>query len=627
MPKKKNNQGFTLVELIVVITILGIILILALPQVQRIQSNNKTKKYETYGESIEAGAKLFIDSHAKDLFGNNNSGCVTIKYSDLKTSNLIKDYQEDGITCSNDDETYVEVRKSNDNYTYQTAITCRQGSKVVYKQKIESEFTCSNSGEMDNGGPTVEVTPDTIDWSRRSNINVNIIVSDVSGLNRNIGITYYWTDSAGNIVGEKHNYNYKNKTNVQKVTMKIDEKNIPEDTGEYNLVVLSWESKNTNGIQDALGNKKVLSSNFGPYKIDETKPSCGTVTGESTSWTSSDRTISVACKDEGSGCEKDPYSQTFTENATTKTITIKDKVGLTNTCKVNVYIDKTKPGVPTSKIRYDDSSGTERSNTTDWTNRTLWWGEFNTKKTENAKIDHYEYSSGCTGEKSGNLNKSYTYSSTTDATYCIRAVTESGMASDWSDPYYFKIDKTKPTISGSLKKKSGGSYTQGTWSREALIRNVSASDTGGSELKEIQYYSGGWHKENNTTNYQINQTNSTIKFRALDNAGNYSDEITMTYRVDWTAPSITVGPRTNGDTPLHAGHIVHINIYYTDNLSGLNYRDITGNIVFPRTYFNGLMTTKGTNIDYLGLYSYGTIRYSVTVCDNAGNCSSASGTR
>lgn len=626
MPKKKNNQGFTLVELIVVITILGIILILALPQVQRIQSNNKTKKYETYGESIEAGAKLFIDSHAKDLFGNNNSGCVTIKYSDLKTSNLIKDYQEDGITCSNDDETYVEVRKSNDNYTYQTAITCRQGSKVVYKQKIESEFTCSNSGEMDNGGPTVEVTPDTIDWSRRSNINVNIIVSDVSGLNRNIGITYYWTDSAGNIVGEKHNYNYKNKTNVQKVTMKIDEKNIPEDTGEYNLVVLSWESKNTNGIQDALGNKKVLSSNFGPYKIDETAPTCGNKTGESTSWSTSSRNISVACNDTGSGCTKPSFSQNFTTAQKTGTITIEDKVGLKTNCTVNVYIDKSKPNVPTSTLRENNSSGTKLSNSNSWTNKTIWWGEFESTGST-SPIDHYEYSDGCTGKKTGNLASSYTYNYSLNKNYCIRAVNQAGTASNWSSAYYFRIDKTAPTISGSLRKKSGGSYTQGSWSREALIRNVSASDTGGSELKEIQYYSGGWHKENNTTNYQINQTNSTIKFRALDNAGNYSDEITMTYRVDWTAPSITVGPRTNGDTPLHAGHIVHINIYYTDNLSGLNYRDITGNIVFPRTYFNGLMTTKGTNIDYLGLYSYGTIRYSVTVCDNAGNCSSASGTR
>ena len=392
------------------------------------------------------------------------------------------------------------------------------------------------------------------------------------------------------------------------------------------LVVLSWESKNTNGIQDALGNKKVLSSNFGPYKIDETAPTCGNKTGESTNWSNSSRNISVACNDTGSGCTKPSFSQNFTTAQKTGTITIEDKVGLKTNCTVNVYIDKSKPNVPTSTLRENNSSGTKLSNSNSWTNKTIWWGEFKSTGST-SPIDHYEYSDGCTGKKTGNLASSYTYNYSLNKNYCIRAVNQAGTASNWSSAYYFRIDKTAPTISGSLRKKSGGSYTQGSWSREALIRNVSASDTGGSGLKEVQYYSGGWHKENNTTNYQINQTNSTIKFRALDNAGNYSNEISMTYRVDWTAPTITVGPRTNGDTPLHAGHIVHINIYYTDNLSGLNYRDITGNIVFPRTYFNGLKTTQGTNIDYLGLYSYGTIRYSVTVCDMAGNCASASGTR
>ena len=106
-----NKHGFTLVELIVVIAIMGVILILALPQVSRIQSANKNKKYETYKESLESAAKIYIDNHTKDLFGNNPTGCITIKYSDLKRDNLIKDFAEEGVVCSNDDETFVDVTK------------------------------------------------------------------------------------------------------------------------------------------------------------------------------------------------------------------------------------------------------------------------------------------------------------------------------------------------------------------------------------------------------------------------------------------------------------------------------------------------------------------------------------
>ncbi len=75
---KPNPYGFTLIELIVVIAIIGIILILALPQVSKLQEANKNRKYEVYQQAVESGAKLYVDSHARDLFGNNNSGCVTV---------------------------------------------------------------------------------------------------------------------------------------------------------------------------------------------------------------------------------------------------------------------------------------------------------------------------------------------------------------------------------------------------------------------------------------------------------------------------------------------------------------------------------------------------------------------
>ena len=115
---KLNHKAFTLVELIVVITILGIILILALPQVSRIQRQNKNRKYELYQESLENAAKLYIDNNAKDLFGKEDSGCVQIKFSTLKDANLTKEFSDSDIVCGNDSDTFVEVRKIKEHYTY-----------------------------------------------------------------------------------------------------------------------------------------------------------------------------------------------------------------------------------------------------------------------------------------------------------------------------------------------------------------------------------------------------------------------------------------------------------------------------------------------------------------------------
>ena len=426
----KNNKAFTLIELIVVIAIIGIILILALPQVGKIQEANKNRKYEVYEMSIERGAKLYVDSRARDMFGNNNSGCVTVKYSELKASNVIKDFGMDDVTCSNDSETYVEVRKINNDYRYDVAIICRQGGetgKIVHKKTIDDSFTCSIN--PDTAPPTVEVSPSSnSEWINPKELTVKIKISDESGLNKNIGIKYYWVNNAGEKVSKDFTYNYNNKKGVTKVSYKIPENNMKGVSGEVYLVVEPYRSTNTNGIQDVLGNEKSIAQQEGPYKLDGTKPSCGTATGAKDTWTNQNFTISQQCIDNESGCVKDTYEKTFTSSTTTYTFTIKDKAGNTNECEVDVYLDKDKP-----------ECGKIEGESTKWTNG---------NRTISAK---------CKDEETGECSKDkFEVTFTTDGkTDNIEISDKAGNTVSCEVDKY--IDKTPPTCTSS-----GGSSTATT---------------------------------------------------------------------------------------------------------------------------------------------------------------------
>ena len=93
--------------------------------------------------------------------------------------------------------------------------------------------------------------------------------------------------------------------------------------------------------------------------IDNTEPKCDEIIGASTTWTKDARTIKVACSDNGSGCSSSTITKTFNTTMATSTITISDKVGNTNTCKVNVYIDTKGPTIKYNLIKTKDKKGKE----------------------------------------------------------------------------------------------------------------------------------------------------------------------------------------------------------------------------------------------------------------------------
>ncbi len=144
-----NNKGFTLVELLVVIVIMGVIMGMSWPVITRIQENNEINKYNKYGEALVEAAKLYVDSYEEDIFYYEDDltdeqrrmgQCTYITYSDLYDHLLIKDFNVNGVTC-NSESTFVRVVRKKGKYSYDVFLGCG------YKKDNNAQLT-NASGDI-----------------------------------------------------------------------------------------------------------------------------------------------------------------------------------------------------------------------------------------------------------------------------------------------------------------------------------------------------------------------------------------------------------------------------------------------------------------------------------------------
>lgn len=151
-----NKKGFTLVELLAVIVILGVLTAIAVPSVLGISKKIKTDMYESKIKTIEVAAELWADDHKSDCLSQINT---------LQVGQLIPDYlkadDNSGNFNSPTDGTSLKGKSLND---LGINVACPKSSEIIitdlksYNDKISQELTNNSIGwnELTDGVKKIE---------------------------------------------------------------------------------------------------------------------------------------------------------------------------------------------------------------------------------------------------------------------------------------------------------------------------------------------------------------------------------------------------------------------------------------------------------------------------------------
>ena len=361
----KKKRGFTLIELLVAIVILGIIVLMAIPQISNLVDSNNDAKFKAYEKTVLSSAKLYVDSYTEDIFGNNESGCYDVGYFDMEKKNLIKDINVLNATCNGGDQkkTFVRVLKSGDHYKYKVSLYCTDKinkATVLYSNTIDSSIdgdnTICDGKTSDAAGPNIEIISSKDGWiSPGTSFEVKIKITDDFGLLENQQFKYAWTTSLNNITSWK-NITMDNERFATSVTYRVTD--IPTSANsDYYLVVAPVDVRDANGNHQTETVYKV-------FLFDNTPPSCSievTGTEGDNDWYTSDVEVKLTYSDERGTVSKYGLTTSTTASYNTKEKDtqgetasqvwygyVKDGAGHTYKCESKALkVDKTAPTAPT----------------------------------------------------------------------------------------------------------------------------------------------------------------------------------------------------------------------------------------------------------------------------------------
>ena len=124
-----KQNGFTLIELVMVILVLGIIATITVPTVNSIIKDSKEKSYNSQIKMIEDTARTYMSKHSLELpsQSSGSSACITVEK--LKKDGLLSN---DDILNPNYKKNSTEEMEQNEVFNGAVKVSWN-GSKYVYE--------------------------------------------------------------------------------------------------------------------------------------------------------------------------------------------------------------------------------------------------------------------------------------------------------------------------------------------------------------------------------------------------------------------------------------------------------------------------------------------------------------
>lgn len=131
-----NKKGFTLIELIATITIIGIVSLLTVPALGKIMSDNNTSACKYYEKVMIEASKSYIQKEGPDIIENSGSfpSNYTISLNSLISLDYIDEYDDTRTKITNG-TIIVNYNSTSGTYSYTPHYVCsKKSGEELYRK-------------------------------------------------------------------------------------------------------------------------------------------------------------------------------------------------------------------------------------------------------------------------------------------------------------------------------------------------------------------------------------------------------------------------------------------------------------------------------------------------------------